>query len=268
MENLLPNNIICKICNSRTLLFDVVDFNKCALENQYPFGLSGVPVYYYRCNNCSFIFTTFFDHFSSSDFKFKVYNSDYYSIVDPDYSSKRPLNNSILINSIIGSNQHFIGVDYGGGNGTTAKLISNKIINYDCIDPFGSNTFATNSIGKYNFCSAFEVFEHTCEPYSTLNHIISICDPEKLILIVGTSTSDKFINNQDRLSWWYASPRNGHVSLHSKASLKILGNHLGFSVFNFKNLHVFYKGFTKFFILRLFFYGFIRYKFVKFFVSS
>ena len=43
---------------------------------------------------------------------------------------------------------------------------------------------------------------------------------EDSIVLFSTLLSDNNIKPGQRLSWWYASPRNGHISLFSKKSLQ------------------------------------------------
>ena len=48
--------------------------------------------------------------------------------------------------------------------------------------------------------------------------------------------------DQLRLHWWYAGPRNGHVSLYSRESLTILFQQLGLQLFSISELvHVAYR---------------------------
>ena len=62
----LSMQTICKICGDNAPLFDVIDFNKTCLSDPYPCGLSGVSMYWNRCNSCGLVFTNAFDSFSSS----------------------------------------------------------------------------------------------------------------------------------------------------------------------------------------------------------
>ena len=49
--------------------------------------------------------------------------------------------------------------------------------------------------------------------------------------------------DQQGLNWWYAGPRNGHVSLFSRASLGRLVDPFGLKLGSFNdNLHVLYRG--------------------------
>jgi len=75
----------CKVCNSNSYLFDVVDFNKyCSQDDYYSNGLSGIPIYYRKCEHCGLIFTKYFDDFDKQKFAVILYNNDYIKY-DPDY---------------------------------------------------------------------------------------------------------------------------------------------------------------------------------------
>jgi hypothetical protein len=55
-----------------------------------------------------------------------------------------------------------------------------------------------------------------------LRDLLELMDTPCLI-IFSTLMLDGNINKNERLNWWYASPRNGHVSLFSSKSLVLLG---------------------------------------------
>ena len=68
----------CKCCGAAAALFGVVDFSKnCRELDGFFLPVSGIPIYYYRCPDCDFIFTTFFDDFTDEDMKAHIYNDDY-----------------------------------------------------------------------------------------------------------------------------------------------------------------------------------------------
>lgn len=102
MTPLRPKKIekACKICGSRARIFDVVDFFKFCGDEPYQFGISGVPVYYFRCDFCDFTFTDFCDTWNHEDFSGVIYNSDYLA-VDPDYVELRPKHMAYSINNIL-----------------------------------------------------------------------------------------------------------------------------------------------------------------------
>src|SRR5258708_9214344 len=113
----------CKVCGSRAIAFDVVDFNKvCSLEDYYHFGLSGVPVYYYRCHLCGLIFTEYFDGWTLEDFASTVYNADYIK-VDGDYESVRPVSFANEMAARWGDCWDAHILDYGSGNGAFADQL-------------------------------------------------------------------------------------------------------------------------------------------------
>ena len=105
----------CKVCNKDSFLYDVVDFNKSILPSFYiKDSLSGIPIYYYKCTNCDFIFTKDFDNYSDTEWNENIYNEDYFKLLDTDYEHIRPEYHSRLIKKIIGKDKMlFKGLDYG-----------------------------------------------------------------------------------------------------------------------------------------------------------
>ena len=233
----------CKICGSDTQLFDVVDFKKCCSPALYPDGLAGVPVFYRSCRSCRFIFTTFFDGFTSEQWRAFVYN-DGYAAVDPEYLEIRPRQNASEIELLLlGDRGSTIALDYGGGNGMTAMLLRKKGWTCDTYDPFGLSDVKPERLGKYNFCSAFQVFEHSPDPVSTLSDIIRMTSPDRLMLLAGTGVHDSEVRSDNRLAWSYAAPRNGHISLYSRSVLQFLGRRFGLSHVSVSSAtHLFLRG--------------------------
>ena len=81
----------CKCCGAEAVLWDVCDFSKqCSAAAPAPQPLSGMPVYYYRCGRCGFVFSCSFDDFSGDDFQQLIYNKEYYRSVDPAAVDQRP----------------------------------------------------------------------------------------------------------------------------------------------------------------------------------
>ncbi|MFM0203764.1 class I SAM-dependent methyltransferase [Paraburkholderia fungorum] len=219
----------CKICGGAAQPFDFVDFNKTCDKSLYPSGLRGIPVLYRKCTDCGFIFTDFFDDFTPDQWRTHVYNDDY-AKVDPDYDSKRPRSNVIKINVLlIGRKKKIIGLDYGGGNGKTSALLRAQGWAFDSYDPFGHTDMSPERLGRYNFCSAMEVFEHSPNPVSSLQDIVGKMASGRAMIVIGTGIHDGIVSAQTRLSWWYAAPRNGHISLFSRRSIEILASRFGLS---------------------------------------
>jgi hypothetical protein len=239
----------CKICGADSRVIDTLDFNKiCGAPTAYFENTKiGVGVEYRRCLRCGFIFTEFFDEFTRDLWVTFVYNSDYYSSIDPEYKSIRPRQKSYQLRCLLRSpNARWVGLDYGGGAGLLSQLMRESGYVFDSYDPFGANTTQEVNWGKYNMCTLFEVAEHAVDPIGVLGEIVRISSPARLGVLVGTEIHDRQHLQPGHLAnWWYAAPRNGHVSLFSRASLvRLAGSHsLSYSGLS-RGIHFFYRGYS------------------------
>lgn len=212
---------------------------------QYPLGLSGIPVMYRICSQCQFIFTDFFDEFTSEQWQRYVYNDEYIKI-DPEYVRIRPRDSARdIITFLNGKKNSILGLDYGGGNGMTAALLREHGWSFDSFDPFGHTDISPDLIGKYNFCSAIEVFEHTTNPLKSLRTIVEMTSSAQLMIMIRTEVHDNIVSKESRLSWWYAAPRNGHVSLYSSRSLQILAASVGLTYTTLRGPHLLTRGISE-----------------------
>ncbi len=217
----------CKICKSIATPFDMIDLLKQCEAPLYPAAPSLVPVVYHRCENCGFIFTTYFDEFDCEMWRKYIYNADYIK-VDPEYLDVRPKKNSFFIDTLLSKKKSWVlGLDYGGGNGVTAETLREFGYQYDSYDPYGVSSIDNGRIGSYNFCSAMEVLEHASDPIGLMEDLVSMTNHDRLMVLISTCTTDGIVTNSQRLSWWYAAPRNGHISLFSKKALAILARKFG-----------------------------------------
>jgi hypothetical protein len=228
------NFCACKICQGDAVVFDDVDLGKQCSDVEH--ALLGVAITYYKCTSCGFIFTRFFDNFSNEDWVSIIYNREYYQSIDPDYNTERPRNNANVVDALLRPKRNIVvGLDYGGGNGQTALNLRSAGYRYDTYDPFGESEVNEENIGKYDFCSAFEVAEHTTDPVGMMADIVRLCSKEKLAILVGTQISDKIVTPETRLNWRYAAPRNGHISLYSRRSMHVLARRFGLDYIGFSN---------------------------------
>jgi hypothetical protein len=133
----------------------------------------------------------------------------------------------LLKTFLAGKKQSVIGLDYGGGNGKTSDLMRQSGWTFDSCDPFGRTNMSPAYEGQYNFCSAIEVFEHSPDPVATLREVLDKASSERVMVMIGTGLCDGIVASETRLAWWYAAPRNGHVSLYSSKSLELLGAKFG-----------------------------------------
>lgn len=233
---------VCPICGGASYLYDVVDFNKCCEELRGTFlPLSGRPIYYALCESCGFLFAPQFADWSVADFERDIYNADY-CVVDPDYEGARGKNFANILISLFDESRHSIRhLDYGGGKGSLSSSLIEKGWNSTSYDPFSDKDIAVSSLGKFDLITAIEVFEHVPN-IDNLMHDLRMLMSESSVLFFATLLSDGNITKNGRLHWWYASPRNGHVSLFSDSSLMRLAQRHGFSFGSFSNnLHAFFS---------------------------
>jgi 2-polyprenyl-6-hydroxyphenyl methylase/3-demethylubiquinone-9 3-methyltransferase len=213
----------CKCCGAPALVYGAVDFHRSCEDRHAPvFEPAGVDIPYHRCGSCGFLFTIAFDHFTPAQFSAFIYN-DAYPLVDPDFDNVRPRHNEQLLLRNFGEAAGRLRVlDYGGGTGLLAKRLREQGVNADSYDPFYDASARPH--GQYDLVTAFEVMEHTTTPYDTLQEMASFVRPDGLLLF-STLVQPAEIDELG-LRWWYAAPRNGHVSLYSHRSLAALGERL------------------------------------------
>jgi 2-polyprenyl-6-hydroxyphenyl methylase/3-demethylubiquinone-9 3-methyltransferase len=212
----------CKICNGAAPFFDVVDFNKVCSDDLYPFGLSGQPVHYFRCDSCGFLFTRFFDDWTPEQFSRFVYNDDYIK-VDGEYADIRPAREAVAMAHRLAAFGHLNMLDYGSGSGRFAEYLCGhgfeKVASYD---PFSS---PRRPEGAFDVITCFEVLEHSPAPARTLADIASLLAPGGCV-IFSTAVQPANIH-EIRANWWYVAPRNGHASIYTLAALARAGRDEG-----------------------------------------
>ena len=226
----------CPICQRNCLPFDVVDFNKsCAEQKGFFLKLSGVPIYYYLCEGCGFCFAPEIAAWGLEEFAEKIYN-DGYKDVDPDYLMKRPHANHDGLVAMFGAHKDKIRhLDYGGGEGLLSKMLCNSGWNSASYDPFVNKDVKVREMGQFNFITVFEVFEHVPDPHALLSDLKALLEPGG-VFFFSTLLSDSFIQKNQRLNFWYASPRNGHISLFSRKSLEMIMRKYEFNLFSVNNV--------------------------------
>ena len=217
----------CKLCAHICPPYDVVDFNKfCSADNPYSFGLSGIPVTYYRCPWCRLLFTRFFDDWSHADFQRFIYNDDYIR-VDGAYAVHRPAKDAVHVAALLdGLPKNLRILDYGSGTGTFARGLQDKgytdVISYD---PFSQPEPPS---GQFDLITLFEVIEHVPDSAAVLHDVASLLRPGAAILL-STGFQPKDIGTL-RCNWWYVGPRNGHCSIFAAETMAILAEREGLAL--------------------------------------
>jgi SAM-dependent methyltransferase len=237
----------CKICGGNSVLFDVADFHKSCEENRgLYFARTGVAVYYRRCMVCGFIFTDAFDDWTPEIFHSLIYNDNYIK-VDPDYLDGRPRGNAGWLGKMFEPHREWLRVlDWGGGSGLLAALLREAgYAHADTYDPF-TPAFATPRTETFNLVTSFETLEHLPDPMGGIAAMAArVAEPG--LAFFSTLLQPPDIEKQ-RINWWYAAPRNGHVSLFSKNALARAWQAQGFQVTSLSDvLHIAYRQLPDFF---------------------
>ncbi len=222
-----------------TSFFAGYDFSRtCEDQNQEKpvFAKSGIDVPYYRCSSCGFVFTSYFDGWSRETFAERIYNSDYI-LADPDFAMVRPKYIAEQLEALLAPLPADIKIlDYGGGKGRLIQELKLRgFDNGESFDPFFSD--APRPDGPFELVTAFEVAEHTADPMLLFRDGLSFLEPHGVLLFT-TALQDR----KPDPDWWYIAPRNGHISIHTHASLQRLAMAVGGLCLSLDdNLHMFYR---------------------------
>jgi SAM-dependent methyltransferase len=211
---------ICKCCGKNAELFGVVDFHKnCEIRRQNHLRLSGIPIFYYRCPNCEFLFTTAFDDFSPQDFADHIYNEQYI-LVDPEYAAIRPRQNAQGVHAMFSRSGDLRILDYGAGSGQMAQFLRELgFKNVTSYDPFNPN-YTARPEGTFDLVICFEVMEHTPQPRQAVSDVLHFLYEPGLVLFTTVFQPPNIL--QAGTNWWYIAPRNGHVSLFTASAMTTL----------------------------------------------
>lgn len=235
-------NIECPICEHACSLLDVVDFNRTCEERRGIYlPVSGMPVYYALCGRCGHCFAPQMMSWHQDSFSRLVYNEQYADI-DLDYLSVRPAGNARMLNTLLGGRANAIRhLDYGGGNGLLSDLLRQSGWDSVSYDPFVQKSLDATFLRSFDLITAFEVFEHVANPKAMMDSLMTLIN-ESGLLLFSTLVSDGEIAPRTRISWWYAAPRNGHISLFSKESLRCLATQYNLNLLSSgPGLHAFYR---------------------------
>ena len=208
--------INCKCCGQNTAeYYDSVDLNKNCEEHkgQLKLDKANVEIAYHKCSHCGFLFTAAFDGFTGEDWGNHIYNDDYI-LVDPDYTGSRAKGSASLIKQMFPNEDKPKILDFGGGKGILAETLNKEGFSVDTYDPYsGVNNIKPEH--KYKIIFSFEVVEHSPNPIQTFNEIFELLDDGGVVIFSTLLQPNDFPG----ISWWYAGPRNGHISLHTPNSM-------------------------------------------------
>ncbi|HET9030418.1 MAG TPA: class I SAM-dependent methyltransferase [Candidatus Aquilonibacter sp.] len=223
----------CKICGHATAAFGEVDFSKNCEELAEP--ATGERVRYERCSVCGFVFTRHFDSWNHERFAERVYNADY-GRFDLDYEETRPRNMArLLVNTFGDSLRERSLLDYGSGSGRFVEEVRPFVAHAAGFDPFTASD-ASLLDRRYDIVTCFEVLEHETDPMRAIRRLA-------LAASNGIVVHSTLVQNAEfdarGIEWWYIAPRNGHVSIFSRAALATAWQRVGFQVASMNDdLHV------------------------------
>ncbi len=209
--------IPCPICRGHTTPAGSLDFS-----DQRESAPRNEPIEYVKCTQCGFQFAPSMYAWPAETYRERVYN-DRYWIVDPEFAEIRPSTNALGVSTM----QFKRHLDYGGGNGRLSQLVSAAGRDSTSWDPF-HNPCPLADLGKFDLITAFEVFEHAPDPQQLMSDLRALIAPGGRVLFTTLVSDDQPCLRE----WWYAQPRWGHVSLHTKKSLYLLGNKWDFTLHN------------------------------------
>jgi SAM-dependent methyltransferase len=203
-------------------------------------GDAGAPaVAYWLCAGCGFCFAPEVARWTLEEFEARIYNEDYIRY-DPDAVERRPSENAKLLERLFGRDKGSIRhLDYGGGRGLLSRLLRDAGWDSTSYDPFFDRGREPSALGKFDLVTAFEVFEHVPDVNRLVSDLAGLLVDDGLVFF-STLVSDGHIAPGQPLDWWYAAPRNGHISLHTRRSLAILAGKQGFRLGSLSEVaHVF-----------------------------
>ncbi|HEX4124838.1 MAG TPA: class I SAM-dependent methyltransferase, partial [Tepidisphaeraceae bacterium] len=173
------------------------------------------------------------------DFAHHIYNDEYH-LVDPDFASLRPQNNSNWLGQLFSAQRPARTLDYGGGNGLLAEALRAKgFADVHVYDPFVSE-HAARPQGTFDLISSFEVLEHSTTPLETMRDMVSLLSTPGVIVFSTLLRGGPAVN--EGINWWYIGPRNGHASIYSPQSLQRMIGSFGMTCGSFNaGLHIAFR---------------------------
>jgi SAM-dependent methyltransferase len=237
---IVPPSLPCKCCSGDASIFGVVDFNKRAENLAHARNPCGIPIYYHRCHECGFVFTTAFDHFTPEELSHWIYNAEYLAL-DNDYVHARPHEYTAKFTRMFEANRDIRILDYGCGNGEMVRMLREAgFASVDGYDPFVPEFARVPSKARYDVVSCIEVVEHSLHPRQTFTEIEHFLKHDGIVIFTTLLQPPDI--EELRTGWWYIAPRNGHVSIFTVNSIMKLARPQGLQLSCFTTgMHVLHR---------------------------
>ena len=230
-SNKIRSRMPCQICRAPTRIVLTKEQNiSCGdyFEERRLYPEDRGALRLMECVSCGFARFDDMDRWSAEEFHAHIYNDDYH-LCDPPFLGARPRKLAAWLASALPPQTL---VDYGGGEGLLAELL--RACDFDAVsfDPFYGDHAAPVSASPV--VTAFEVVEHAPDQRGLFRTLLELCAPSGIIIFSTLLKPPKLQGD-----WWYACARNGHVSLHSDESLRLLMAEFGLSLLSLsREMHV------------------------------
>jgi hypothetical protein len=222
--------LVCSLCaGGHVLSIGAKDFGHSGNDHfmgARQFADHGVQIEYFRCQGCGLMFTPAFDAWSPQDFQQHIYNTDYV-LADPPFSGERSTRNAAMVAGLWHRQKDTLRLlDYSGGAGAMVAALAKLGIACDSCDPYYGVPAPAQS---YPVVTCFEVLEHV--PHQ--DQLLWFKELGTHIEAGGTLLlSTEVFGSDISAAHWYLCPRNGHISVHSARSLRLLAASVGLQVFS------------------------------------
>jgi SAM-dependent methyltransferase len=221
----------CIICNGATETIQNKEINvSCGdyFEGRRIFvdDVGETPLF--ACLDCGFAAFYEIHAWPRERFARDIYNGDYI-LCDPPFRIERPAKLAKWLASVL---EPCVLIDYGGGEGATARLLRQSGFSAQSYDVFHDNSALPAALARVVTC--FEVVEHVPAQSQLFGDMASLLADDGL-LIFTTLIRPRGLTGD----WWYASARNGHISFHTAESLERLVRRSGLSMISLSpEIHV------------------------------
>lgn len=199
----------CKICDSVANGLFYLPSEKCSGGS---LDVPGHPVEYFECSSCRFLFA---DHEVD-------YGDSYWESLDPVPDGR--VLETLRLFAWGGGRQGLSVLDYGCGKGFSVdafRRLGIEAYGTDVGMPRSGYLYPIEEAPEADVVVACEVVEHFPDPLGSFHNVARLA---RRGFAFQTAYYDPESCGRD---WWYLGPANGHISLYSVKSLRILAEAVG-----------------------------------------
>ncbi|MFY0569959.1 class I SAM-dependent methyltransferase [Archangium lansingense] len=196
----------------------------CYFEGRRLYPANEGRVSYVECLGCGFLWAPELHGWDPQTFKRRIYNEEY-GLADPPFEIERPTRLAAWVARFARPGMRVL--DYGGGEGLLARSLREVGIDAVSWDPFYDSS--GKPAGSFDLVTCFEVVEHVPDQRRLFFELASLSRGGVCVFLT--------LIRPERVEgdWWYASPRNGHISLHSETSLRQVCEDVGLALRSFSS---------------------------------